>query len=585
MPSLYAALILYVSTSALQLGVLLVPAAAQLLEAGEPVAPRLVVRREPARVRPHGVPGRAELDGDHPGRGVVQQLPVVADEQDRLRRLPDPALEPDLAGYVEEVVRLVEQQHLVGPGEQVLQHQPLLLATAERVEVAVLRLLEADAESGRATGVPDDLDLVAAGVGELRERRRVGHLGRLVVDVHQLQLESLDLGGGRPHPRRRDREQQLGHDASSPGRPSAASRRDRRTRVTAPACGASSPVMIRSSVVLPAPLAPTSATLAPVADAEGHVVEQHPSVGQLVAHSGYLHMAHGAHSPAAGVPTANGLLPGEDRARASVTCRTMSQQTRADETSAPRWRLIGPGLVVAATGVGAADLVATLIAGSKYGYLLLWCAVVGCVMKIVLVEGAGRYSLATGRTIFEGWRSLGIWTTWYFAPVHRGLGLRLRRRRDGRHRARPRTRCSAGLSVTWWGILSGLIGLALVWSGRYGMFEKVLAALVGLMFVTMVGAAAGHAAQPARAAERPGPAHPRRRAGQHAGLAGGVGGTITLAAYGYWLREKGWNTPRLHAGDADRQRGRVRRHRHLRRRHADRRRGAALLRQHRRVDG
>jgi Mn2+/Fe2+ NRAMP family transporter len=26
-------------------------------------------------------------------------------------------------------------------------------------------------------------------------------------------------------------------------------------------------------------------------------------------------------------------------------------------------------------------------------------------------------------------------------------------------------------------------------------------------------------------------------------LAGGVGGTITLAAYGYWLREKGWSTP------------------------------------------
>ena len=28
-------------------------------------------------------------------------------------------------------------------------------------------------------------------------------------------------------------------------------------------------------------------------------------------------------------------------------------------------------------------------------------------------------------------------------------------------------------------------------------------------------------------------------------VAGGVGGTITLAAYGYWLREKGWNTPRF----------------------------------------
>ena len=34
-------------------------------------------------------------------------------------------------------------------------------------------------------------------------------------------------------------------------------------RVTAPACGTRSPVTIRSSVVFPAPLAPTSATLAP----------------------------------------------------------------------------------------------------------------------------------------------------------------------------------------------------------------------------------------------------------------------------------------------------------------------------------
>ena len=85
-----------------------------------------------------------------------------------------------------------------------------------------------------------------------------------------------------------------------------------------------------------------------------------------------------------------------------------------DTAAQPRWKIIGPGLVVAATGVGAADLVATLVAGSKYGYALLWCAVLGCLMKIVLVEGAGRYSLATGRTIFEGWQTLGIWTTWYF---------------------------------------------------------------------------------------------------------------------------------------------------------------------------
>lgn len=45
-----------------------------------------------------------------------------------------------------------------------------------------------------------------------------------------------------------------------------------------------------------------------------------------------------------------------------------------------KWTLIGPGLLVAATGIGAGDLVATLVAGSRFGYALLWAAVVGVVI-------------------------------------------------------------------------------------------------------------------------------------------------------------------------------------------------------------
>ena len=67
----------------------------------------------------------------------------------------------------------------------------------------------------------------------------------------------------------------------------------------------------------------------------------------------------------------------------------MTTATTPRAETAPRWRLIGPGLVVAATGVGAADLVATMIAGCKFGYALLWAVVIGCLMKVVLVEGAG----------------------------------------------------------------------------------------------------------------------------------------------------------------------------------------------------
>jgi Mn2+/Fe2+ NRAMP family transporter len=224
----------------------------------------------------------------------------------------------------------------------------------------------------------------------------------------------------------------------------------------------------------------------------------------------------------------------------------MSSQTQAQQrdTSTPRWRLIGPGLVVAATGVGAADLVATLVAGSTYGYALLWCAILGCVMKIVLVEGAGRYSLASGRTIFEGWRSLGRWTTWYFGPyvviwgfvygaaAMAGTGLAL-------YALMP------FLGVKAWGIISGLVGLALVWSGRYGLFEKVLSLMVLLMFVSMVGAALLTLPNLPDLLAGLVPVVPDGGVLYVLSLAGGVGGTITLAAYGYWLREKGWDTPRF----------------------------------------
>lgn len=221
----------------------------------------------------------------------------------------------------------------------------------------------------------------------------------------------------------------------------------------------------------------------------------------------------------------------------------MTQTSQDESTAKPSWRLVGPGLIVAATGVGAADLVATLIAGSKYGYLLLWCVVVGCVLKIVLVEGAGRYTLATGRTIFEGWASLGKWTSWYFGPyiviwgfvygaaAMAGTGLAL-------YALMP------ALSVTWWGVISGIVGLVLVFSGRYAIFEKVCAALVGLMFVSMMSAAVLTVPNLPDMLNGLVPRIPEGGLINVLALAGGVGGTITLAAYGYWVREKGWNDSR-----------------------------------------
>ncbi|GAA2095803.1 Nramp family divalent metal transporter [Brevibacterium salitolerans] len=212
----------------------------------------------------------------------------------------------------------------------------------------------------------------------------------------------------------------------------------------------------------------------------------------------------------------------------------------------PRWKLIGPGLVVAATGIGAGDLVATLVAGSMYGYALLWAAVVGVVIKIFLVEGAGRWTLATGHSIFEGWRRLGKWTSIYFGPyivvwgfVYGATAMSA----SALPLATALPIFHSNYDVIFYGIISGLIGAALVWFGKYHALEKIVAILVGLMFVTVVGLAVATLPNVPELLKGLIPMIPEGGVIYTLSIAGGVGGTITLAAYGYWLKEKGWVTP------------------------------------------
>jgi Mn2+/Fe2+ NRAMP family transporter len=236
-----------------------------------------------------------------------------------------------------------------------------------------------------------------------------------------------------------------------------------------------------------------------------------------------------------------------------VTSRGMTQDPPASAGGAgagydgslekPRWKIIGPGLVVAATGIGAGDLVATMVAGSNYGYALLWAVILGVVVKIVLVEGAGRWTLATGRTIFDGWKGLGLWAVVYFgiyvviwgfsygAAAMSGVGLAL----NG---------LFPGVDVRYWAMTAGVAGLLLVWFGKYKPFENVMAVLIGVMFVTVVGSALLTTPNLGEIVTGLVPIIPEGAVLNTLGLAGGVGGTITLAAYGYWLTEKGWSTPR-----------------------------------------
>ncbi len=216
---------------------------------------------------------------------------------------------------------------------------------------------------------------------------------------------------------------------------------------------------------------------------------------------------------------------------------------RAPPSGLARWKLIGPGLVVAATGVGAGDLVATLIAGARFGYALLWAAILGCILKIALAEATGRYHLATGSTMLEGWRSLGRWTSWYFGIYIVLWGFI--------YGATAMSSTALPLAVLFpgvmpfeaWAILSGVLGAGFVLCNRYAVFERMMKFLIVVMFVTVVGLAVLVAPDLGRAMGGLVPRLPEGSAIYTLGLIGGVGGTITLAAYGYWVNAKGWRTP------------------------------------------
>lgn len=207
-----------------------------------------------------------------------------------------------------------------------------------------------------------------------------------------------------------------------------------------------------------------------------------------------------------------------------------------------------PGLLVAATGVGAGDLITASLAGSALGVELLWAVWVGALLKGVLTEGLARWQLATGTTLLEGWaRHLGAAVQWGFlaylllwsfvvagammsACGVAAVGLFPP---DGGPEELARAKA-------WWGAAHGVVGLLLVRLGGFRVFEVGMSVCVGLMFVAVVATAALVGADGGELAR--GllvPAIPADGVGWTLGLLGGVGGTVTLLSYGYWIREHG----------------------------------------------
>lgn len=201
----------------------------------------------------------------------------------------------------------------------------------------------------------------------------------------------------------------------------------------------------------------------------------------------------------------------------------------------------GPGLIVAATGLGAGDIIAASVAGARFGSVLLWAVIVGAILKFCLNEGLARWQLATGTTFLEGWinhlpRALSwyfliyllLWTFMVAAALMAATGL-------AAHAIFPT------ISVPVWGILHSVLAILVVLKGGYQFLEKIMKVFIGIMFICMMTCAV--LVMPPLDEILKGlflPALPNDSIIYVFGIIGGVGGSVTIMSYGYWMREAGW---------------------------------------------
>ncbi|HWO96277.1 MAG TPA: Nramp family divalent metal transporter [Bacillus sp. (in: firmicutes)] len=218
----------------------------------------------------------------------------------------------------------------------------------------------------------------------------------------------------------------------------------------------------------------------------------------------------------------------------------MEMETTTSSSLRSKLSRVGPGLITAATGVGAGDLVAALVAGAASGMTFVWAIVLGSIFKYFINESMGRFQLATGKTILEGWHSLGRWITGYFGAYSVVFGFV--------YGAAISSSCALAMTAMFpvlplwaWAVIHSIVGYVLVLFGRYSFFERLMTVLVGVMFVTVVGTALLTTPNLINIFSGIVPRVPEGSLFNVLGLIGGVGGSISMVSYGYWLKEKGWS--------------------------------------------
>ncbi len=154
------------------------------------------------------------------------------------------------------------------------------------------------------------------------------------------------------------------------------------------------------------------------------------------------------------------------------------------------WKSFGPGLMWAAAAIGVSHLHQSTRAGASAGFALTGIVLLAIILKYPFFEFGPRYAAATGQSLVEGYRRIGNWALWlyfiltlftsvivYMAVIlFTGFLLQF----------------ALGLTMPQWvsGAVVYVACAAVLWVGRFRVFDQVVKGILVVLAISTVVAAA-----------------------------------------------------------------------------------------------
>ena len=155
-----------------------------------------------------------------------------------------------------------------------------------------------------------------------------------------------------------------------------------------------------------------------------------------------------------------------------------------------RFKFLGPSLILTATLVGSGELIVTTLFGAQVGFTALWMIVLACLLKVAIQEALGRYTISSGLTTLRimdqlpGPRRLGSWAVWFWLVVvmlgATQLGGIATAVGDALHIVLPQ------IPISFWSLIVCALALAILFSGRYIVVERVSVTLVSVFSISII---------------------------------------------------------------------------------------------------